>query len=362
MNLAFVLPRYGPEGEGGAERARDLGSRLVAQGHSLEIWSTAALDPVTWENVLDTGTTEEEGITVRRFSVTSAEEAEVPLVSGLLEHVRRHRRELDVAVFFSSPAWAETHGLLLAPEGSVLVARGGRHRMPPGGCGARVVFDTPEEQAAEEAVAEGPRPRSEVIGSGVDLGVEPARTEAPEALKGLGRYVVLVAPLEARDGCAVTVDSFLRAEREGRMPVTLVLIGRGRISLGENVHVRQLGDLSGTAQDQATRGSLAVLVPSRLEVVAPSALRAWRVGRPVIAHGPSHVMRGVVARANGGVSCATGEELAAALELLAAEPALADVLGRQGRAHLEAHHAWPVVLQKWESLLRRVASRGAAAA
>ena len=286
LNLAFVLPRYGPEGEGeGAARARDLGSRLVAQGHSLEIWSTAALDPVTWENVLDTGATEADGITVRRFSVTRAEEGEAPLVSGLLEHVRRHRRELDVAIFFSSPAWAEAHGLRLAPESSVLVARGGRHRMLPDGCGATVVFDTPEEQAARAAVAEGPRPRSEVIGSGVDLGVEPARTEAPEALKGLGRYVVLVAPLEARDGCAVTVDSFLRAEREGRVPVTLVLIGRGRISLGENVHVRQLGDLSGTAQDQATRGSLAVLVPSRLEVVAPSALRAWRLGRPVIAHG-----------------------------------------------------------------------------
>ena len=273
-----------------------------------------------------------------------------------------HRQDFDALVLFSCLARTEGHGISLPPHRVVQVVVDSRHPATLREHDETLVFDTPEERSRFERLAGGARSSGEVIGPGVLVAPETSAGEAPLALKGLGSYLLLAGPLQARDGYAVTVDAFLRAEREGPAPLTLVLVGHGRISLGENVQVRQLGDLSDAARDQAIRGALAVLVPSRREGLAPLALQAWSLGRPVIAHGPSEVMRGLVARANGGVACARGEELAAALDLLAAEPDLADALGRQGRDYLSAHHAWPVVLKKWESLLARVAAGGAAAA
>ena len=318
MRLGFVTPRSEVRGDA-ASRASDLGRRLVARGHSVEVFPVLSPAPGTF-----------------------------PL----------HRSDLDALVFFSCPARPEQHGFSLPPHRVVVVVTGSQCPTLPEP-GATLVFDTPEEQAR---LAPDAHLRGEVIGPGVELGPEACDDEAPLALKGLGHYLLLCGPLEAKDGYAVTVDAFLRAEREGGAPVTLVLVGRGRISLGENVHVRQLGDLSEAARDHAIRGALAVLVPARREALAPSALLAWRLGRPVVAHGRSEVMRGLVVRANGGIACETGEELAAALELLAADPGLGAALGRQGRDYLKAHYSWPVVLKKWERLLASVATGGAEAA
>ena len=249
-----------------------------------------------------------------------------------------------------------------SPEANVLVPGDSRPPVTLRDPGVSVVVDTPEEQVRLLGNATSESGRGVVIGPGLELSPETRRSEAPAALQGLAGYVVLAGPLDARDGFAMAVDAFLRAERESRAPLTLVLIGRGRISLGENVHVRQLGDLSEAAKEQVIAGALAVLVPARRESLAPAALQAWSLARPVIAHGAGQVMRALVARANGGAACETGEELAATLEVLAADPPLADALGRQGRDYLAAHHSWPVVLEKWETLLARVAAGGAAAA
>ena len=162
----------------------------------------------------------------------------------------------------------------------------------------------------------------------------------------------------------MAVDAFLRAERESRAPLTLVLIGRGRISLGENVHVRQLGDLSGDGEGAGDRGR--ARGPRARRDGRPSPPRpfqAWSLGRPVIAHGAGQVMRGLVARANGGVSCATDEELAAALEVLAAEPAPRRRAGPPGpRATWRRTTPGPWSSRNGRALLARVAASGAAAA
>ena len=124
----------------------------------------------------------------------------------------------------------------------------------------------------------------------------------------------------------------------------------------------KLGDLSEAAKEQVVAVALAVLVPARRESLAPAALQAWSLARPVIAHGAGEVMRGLVARANGGAACETERRARGRARGPGGEPPLADALGRQGRDYLAAHHSWPVVLEKWETLLARVAAGGAAAA
>ena len=73
MKVAFVTPRYGLEVMGGAESAaRQLAEHLVAEcGWQVEVFSTCALDHLTWDNVLPAGDSVLNGVTVHRFASTS---------------------------------------------------------------------------------------------------------------------------------------------------------------------------------------------------------------------------------------------------------------------------------------------------
>jgi glycosyltransferase involved in cell wall biosynthesis len=73
--------------------------------------------------------------------------------------------------------------------------------------------------------------------------------------------------------------------------------------------------------------------------------------RPALVNGDCEVLRGQVLRAGGGLYYRKYEEFAAALDLILAEPGLADTLGRQGHAYFEANYAWDIIMEKYERLL-----------
>ena len=84
----------------------------------------------------------------------------------------------------------------------------------------------------------------------------------------------------------------------------------------------------------------ALVMPSRHESLSMVVLEAWMMGRPVLVNGDCEVLRGQVLRANGGLYYRRYEEFAAAVDILARSPALADALGRQGQAYFEANYSW----------------------
>src|SRR5580658_9359397 len=70
MKLAFVPPRFGPGVLGGSEAVmREAALGLAARGHEVEVITTCALDHYSWANELPEGTSEENGVLVRRFPV-----------------------------------------------------------------------------------------------------------------------------------------------------------------------------------------------------------------------------------------------------------------------------------------------------
>jgi len=69
MKVAYVVPRYGPQIRGGAETgARMLAEHLVAdRGDQVEVFTSAALDALTWRDELPLGTESINGVTVHRI-------------------------------------------------------------------------------------------------------------------------------------------------------------------------------------------------------------------------------------------------------------------------------------------------------
>jgi glycosyltransferase involved in cell wall biosynthesis len=383
LRILFVVPRYGEEAEGDVPaRSRALAEGLAARGHEVEVLTTDALDPVTWEGVLSPGVGELGRVRVRRFPVeppregsgtagaTTAIEVLGPVAPRLLAHLRRHARDADAVVFFELRAWTTGAGLASHPGRCVVVPAGPLDGASfdaiarPAFARARAIaFDTPEERDVATYRLGRELPAGVVVGRGVAAGAPVARpTESSaEATRGLGSYVAFAGRLEAQDGCALLVERFLRFQRDGRSRLTLVLLGRGRVELHESPHVRTLGDLPEPEVRSLLGGARALVLPSPREVLAEGALVAWSLGRPLLVDARSEVMRRLVARVGGGLSFRGYDELAACLELLEAEPTLAEAMGQAGRRAVVDEHAWATVLLRWEELLERVGREGVAA-
>ncbi len=389
MRLAFVVQRYGTEVVGGAELHCRWIAEHLALRHQVEVLTTTATDYLSWQNVLPAGTTQVNGVTVRRFPVARERREDVffpvanqvcffehtdeeerrwleehgPVTPGLVEHLRANEKDYDAIVFFSYRYWTTYFGMQVAPHKSLLVPTAEHDRvlylrlfreffrLP-----AAIVFNTPEERDLIERVTENEGLPGEVVGTGIDRpAVVPVDEVAPR-LDLLGDYVVYVGRIEPEKGCAVMIDHFLRWQRETRATTTLALFGRSTMTFSENAHVRLMGVVPDGEKLAAIARARALVMPSRHESLSMVVLEAWMMGRPVLVNGDCEVLRGQVLRANGGLYYRRYEEFAAAMDVLVEEPGLADRLGGQGQAYFRENYAWERILEKYERLLARAAS------
>jgi glycosyltransferase involved in cell wall biosynthesis len=390
VRVAFVVQRYGTEVVGGAELHCRWVAEHVAARHEVEVLTTTATDYLTWQNALPAGESRVNGVAVRRFPVVRerredaffpvankvcffdhADEDERrwleehgPVAPGLVEHLRGHEKDYDAIVFFSYRYWTTYFGMQIAPAKSVLVPTAEHDRvlylrlfreffrLP-----AAIAFNTPEEKELIERVTGNDELPGEVVGTGIERpAVVPVEEVAPR-LDLLGDYVVYVGRIEPEKGCAVMIDHFLRWQRETRAKTTLALFGRSTMTFSENAHVRLMGVVPDGEKLAAVARSRALLMPSRHESLSMVVLEAWMMRRPVLVNGDCEVLRGQVLRADGGLYYRRYEEFAAAMDLLVSEPGLADRLGGQGHDYFQANYSWPRIMEKYERLLARAASR-----
>ena len=78
---------------------------------------------------------------------------------------------------------------------------------------------------------------------------------------------------------------------------------------------------------------------------------AWAHSKPALVQGYCDVLAGQCRRSGGGIPYKGYAEFGVALDLLLADEALRDRLGRAGRRHVEERYAWDTVLDRYERLL-----------
>jgi glycosyltransferase involved in cell wall biosynthesis len=395
VRLGFVVQRYGPEVVGGAElHCRWIAEHLAAR-HRVEVLTTTATDYLTWRNTLAPGASEVNGVSVRRFAVVrernvltfdpvankvcffehTDEEEQAwleehgPVCPSLVDYLRRRESDYDALIFFSYRYWTTYFGLQVAPRKSLLVPTAEHDRVlylrlfrPFFRLPAAIVFNSPEERDLIQRITGNEGLPGDVVGTGIDRPAAVPAAEVAPRLDLLGDYLAYVGRIEPEKGCAVMIDHFLRWQRETRASLTLALFGRGMMSVTENAYVRLMGVVPEAEKLAAIGLSRALVMPSRHESLSMVVLEAWMMRRPVLVNGDCEVLRGQVLRANGGLYYRRYEEFAAALDLLLAEPAVADALGRQGEAYFREHYSWERIMEKYERLLARVAGGGQAEA
>lgn len=382
MNIAVVVPRYGPEIGGGAEALARWMAESLAPLHNVTVLTTRALDYQTWENHYPEGETLEDGVHVLRFSVprprvtrrfnrwsaaTWERKDDVavgaawireqgPNSPDLLAHLGAEGSHYDVVVFVPYLYATTYDGLPLVADRSVLVPA--VHDEAPAWLrimdrtfklAQGLAFSTSEEQEFCRLRFGHLAARSRLVGIGVD---DPPSVKPPAGPP----YVLYLGRIDQSKGCAHLLECHSAATRADPATPRLIMAGRAAMDLPYTSWLEAPGFVDERRKHELLAGAVAVVLPSSYESLSISVLEAWAHGRPVLVSSSSPVLVGQVRRAGGGLWFSNAEEYHQCLSALRANPAMAHGLGQQGRAYTRGRFRSSAVRDRLEDLLMEVGS------
>lgn len=385
MKLACVIHRYGPEIVGGSEsHCRSLAERL-AERHDVEVLTSCARDYVTWRNVYPAGWSQAGPVRIRRFPVArqrrlhrfaeiselvfsdhaSLEEQRLyfrengPEMPELLGYLAEHGAKYDRVLFWSYRYYPSFFGVPIVADRAILVPTaeedplirasilGPFFALPRG-----FLFLTPEEADLIAGRSARALPPSCVIGGGL----EPATERSDTCLladRGIGgAFAVYLGRIERNKGCETLLRYFLRFLAEGGPGVQLVMAGPVLMELPDHPSIIRLGIVDEALRAALLSAARLIVIPSPFESLSLALLEAWNHRLPALVNGRCKVLKGQVARADGGLYYGHIDEFAECLRFLLTEPETARRLGEQGLAYVNREYRWPTVMKKVEDLLR----------
>ena len=388
LRIAIVVPRYGPEVNGGAEVLARSYAWHVGEHADVTVLTTCALDYRTWEDHFPPGDSNDGPVRIRRFPVpapraerafdalsadvltraASPEEeiawmdAQGPVSPGLEEHLAMRGDEYDVVLFVPYLYATTYRSLPHVADRAVLVPA--LHDEPP--LKLRIfdelfalpqafVFSTPEERQLAERRFAIPSSRCHIIGTGIDE----QRRHEPHAFAtshGIDRpYVLALGRIDPSKGSGDLIDMH-RAYRLTRpFGADLVMAGRSIMEVPDEEWLHTTGFLESEDEKRdALAGCVALVTASPYESLSLVLLEAWAQGRPAIVTSRSDVLTAQVRRAQAGLCFDNAAEYAACIDLLAARPAIAWALGRAGWRFARAM-GWPKVTTRLMTVLEGVA-------
>jgi len=372
---------------GGAELVlREVAHGLTARGWQVDVLTTCARDHHTWANHYPAATTDDGGVTVKRFAVvddtSGAARADLVRTMALGEVPTLAQQEawmndglrvpdlfheiLDTAEQYRaivvSPYlfWTSFAGGLVAPERTIV--RPCLHDEPearfelfePLVTGvAKLWLNTDPEAELLDEIWPSHAP-AEVIGEGIPV----PETYDPEGFlrrHGLGdrRFVLYAGRREGATNWDALLDGFVAAVRKEDLDLSLVTFGVGDVHVPPDVADRiiDLGLLTDRDKDDAFSAAAAYLQPSAMESFSRTVMEAWLAGTPVIANAASTVVSWHCDRSGAGLTYDDTTELEQCLRFVAEAPTEAAALAQPGRQYVLDHYTWPATLDRMEASL-----------
>jgi glycosyltransferase involved in cell wall biosynthesis len=389
VRILYVVQRYGDEVAGGAEQhCRDFAERLVARGHDVEVLTSCATSYVDWANDYEPGSTELRGVLVRRMPVQHARRGGLfaafnarlvhrmrlaplemqrewmrmqgPYVPDLPRWLARNASAFDCVVFVTYLYWTTWAGLRAVAGAHPTVLHPTAHDEPP----LRLtlfdeLFRLPDALAyltPEEAQLVAERfpgaPAGEVVGVGVDLGAR-ASDRLFRRWAGIGRapYLLYVGRVDPAKGAAELLDHFAAYKERSPSDLVLVLLGEQVMDVPRRADVVTTGFVDTSMRDSAVAGALALVQPSYFESFSMVVTESFAQARPALVQGRCRVLAGHARRSGAALPYSGFAEFETAVDMLLRDRALADALGRRGRAYVEREYGWDAVMARYERLL-----------
>jgi glycosyltransferase involved in cell wall biosynthesis len=387
MRLLHITPTYLPATRYGGPifAVHGLCRALAARGHTVEVFTTSIDGPD--DSAVPLGVpVVRDGVAVRYFASRILRRlAFAPELGRSLDAAMRNADIVHLHSVFLWPTWVgarfaqnaevpyvisprgmlvgrlirERHQLLKSTWIALIEKSNLRH--------ASAVHVTSNAEKAELEKFGWPLRRIAMIPNGVDAASAAAEGEPSDDVKTLAQAQPLILFL-GRLAWVKGLERLLRAFARTRHGV-LAIVGTDYENLAPRLTAlaRELGiasrvrivprTVTGADKELAFASARAVVLPSYSESFGNVVIEAMQRGVPVVVT-PEVGAAEAVRESDGGI-VADGDEvlLAAAIDRLAEDAALARTMGDAGRRHVEAHYGWPSVAARMEalyaSLLRR---------
>ncbi len=381
MRIAFVVQRYGPHINGGAEQHCRLLAENMTTEHEVDVLTTACSDYYTWANDLEEGKTVINGVTVRRFRTECCRGQysddmfkglpqsfygfagdfnwlmqQGPISIDLINYINYHRHEYDIFIFFTYLYFTTVAGLMMVPEKSILIPTAHDEEaiyksvfrtvfhLP-----RAIFYNTDEEMRFVQRLFNNQYIPSDIGGIGFD-GEDSGDAEAfRKKFSVQDKFLLYAGRITERKGCDELFDFFERSETDFK----LVLIGKEDIPVPKSDKICSLGFVSDEDKKNAMKACSALIIPSRYESFSMVLAEAMLNKKPVIASGLCDVLKGHCRKSCGGIYYTGFNEFQACLDYIS-DSNNAEFLGKNGREYIQGNYTWSKITSKLTALINKV--------
>jgi glycosyltransferase involved in cell wall biosynthesis len=384
------VQRYGLEINGGAEYHARLIAEKLAKHVDIEVFTSTALDYISWEHHYSKKKESINQIPVHRFKVKKQRdpkkfgeiqnliffsehslndeirwlEEEGPFVPDLLEELERRESEFDYFIFFSYRYYHSYHGLMKFPHKSILVPTAEHDEvlylrlfkelfLKP----AAIIYNSAEEKANINKISDNHDVLSDVVGVGSEIPENLSPGEFRKNFKIEDDFFLYIGRIDENKGFPMLFNYFIRFLEEESKDVNLVLIGKAWIDITAHPNIKHLGFLSDQDKFNALKASKCLIIPSQFESLSMVTLEAWALSKPVIANGNTDVLKGQCKRSNAGLWFKNYEEFKEVILLLLSKQKMFEEMGKNGREFFNKHYSWDVIEKKYLNILQKLEKR-----
>ncbi len=385
--IGFVVPRYGLEVVGGAERlVRGMAEELHARSHAVAVLTTCTSDMVAWNNHYPPGPSVINGVPVLRFPIDTFDIRQVHRVGGkalagqrvpyedqvefirntinsqaLYAHLREREQEYACVIFapymFGTTYW----GVATVPDKALLLPC--LHDEPYAYFTVYhelleqvrgIIFNAEAERRFAIERLGVVNQSSAVVGYGFDpatpqgdgVAFRTRRNLPPELLFYTGR-------LQPGKNVPLLIEYFVRYKSERPGPLTLALAGEGEVISLARPDLVVLGFLDEHDLRDAYAAAALLCQPSLNESFSIVIMEAWLQLTPVLVHADCAVTSQHVAQSGGGWCFGSYEQFRSVLDQMLAAPDERARRGAAGRAYVQSQYGWEQVIERLLEAIER---------
>lgn len=388
--IAFVVQRYGLEINGGAEYHCKILAEKLNSLFDVEVLTSCAKDYGTWANIYSAGTSEVNGIKVRRFSVPYERnkrksrrlfnqmrlnkvfpfygdvkllgeewsKAQGPYLPGLIEYLNTHQREYDTLIFFTYLYYPTFCGLQIAPHKSILIptahdesaihlpAYQSFFKLP-----RAILYNTLSEKKLVNRLFNNEDIYSDIVGVGIEDTGEDSTLNVANILNSDGPYLIYIGRINRGKGCDLMLKYFLRYRRTAVYKVKLVLVGKSDMKIVEDQDVICLGFVEDHVKNVLLKGAKALIMPSYYESLSLVTLESMKKGVPVIANATCEVLKDHIEKIGGGYSFTDFNSFKIAIDNVLNGGQEINLMRVNAEKYVNDQYNWSVVLEKVEKAI-----------
>jgi glycosyltransferase involved in cell wall biosynthesis len=391
MKVAYVVPRYGTEIRGGAETgARMFAEHLVAErGYEVEVFTTCALDALTWQDELEPGDEVIAGVTVHRIrSEAGRGEGFHPLSGRLLADPTNASADdmarwvdlqgprspalldalvasdADVIAFYPYLYYPTVRGLPLVRSRAIM--HPAAHEEPAlhlplfdelfEQCAGFVFQTRSERRLVTERFDVATTPQV-LVGLGVEEGE--GDPDARHAL-GLGDdpFLLYIGRVDDKKGTGILWRYFRAYKERHPGPLTLVLVGQVVDPPEPADDIVVTGLIDEAAKWGLLRQASIVVAPSPVEAFNITVIEGMTAGAPVMVNAVCGPTVEHCEHSGAGLWFEGYAEFEAVLHRMLTDPALRHTMIENGRRYVDENYRWPVILDRYTAFLEEFQANG----